>query len=204
MFTENEVAAIIADSLAEEKIAALRKEFLKEEAQFLEIDNHDFLSLMLMTPSVGIAMANGSVSLFEEMALNKKARKLSKGGYFMKKDPVVVAMGFLIKKYDKWEAKFYEELKTVIEKIFDKQPMIENHKIGEEMSDEEFCLEGLRAPFFFIRCLTSFFMNDEDEDIVRHRKASKLDFDRITSIGEQLGFSEIPFFQKFLTTFDVK
>ena len=204
MFTENEVAAIIADPITEEKIAVLRKEFLKEEAQFLEIDNHDFLSLMLMTPSVGIAMANGSVSLFEEMALNKKARKLSKGGYFMKKDPVVVAMGFLIKKYDKWEARFFEDLNVIINRMFDKQSMIENHKIAEEMTDEEFCLEGLRAPFFFIRCLTSFFMNDEDEDIVRHRKASKSDYDRIVSIGEKLGFNEIPLYKKFLTTFDIK
>jgi hypothetical protein len=47
-------------------------------------------------------------------------------------------------------------------------------------------------------------MNEEDEDFIRHRKTNKKDYDRIVLIGEQLGFSEIPFFKKFLTTFDVK
>ena len=91
MFTENEIASLIARPDILEKIEPLKKEFIKKEAQFLEINDHDFLSLMIICPSVGIALANGSVSLFEEISLNKKARKLSKGGYWMKKDPVVVA-----------------------------------------------------------------------------------------------------------------
>ena len=50
----------------------------------MDLSEHDFLSLILMTPTVGIALANGSISLFEELALNKMARKMSKGGYFLK------------------------------------------------------------------------------------------------------------------------
>ncbi len=204
MFTENEVAAIVADNEVKEKVVALRKEFVKAEAPFLEIDDHDFLSLLIMTPSVGIALANGSVSLFEEMALNKKARKLSKGGYFMKKDPVVVAMGFFIKKYDDWQDKFYEVLRFSMERVIDKPQMITGHENDEELSDEEFCLEGLRAPFLFIRCLTSFFMNEEDEDIVRPRSVSKVEHERIVDIGHRLAFDDIPLFKRFLATFKVK
>ena len=65
-----------------------------------------------------MALANGSVSLFEELALNKKARKLSKGGYFLKKDPVVYAMKFLLDKYDIWEARFFEVLRLAMGRSF--------------------------------------------------------------------------------------
>jgi len=102
MFTENEVSALINDEDILAKTVELKKQFITKEAQFLEINDHDFLSLVILAPSVGVALANGSVSLFEEISLNKKARKLSKGGYFMKKDPVVVAMGYLIKNYNDW------------------------------------------------------------------------------------------------------
>jgi len=204
MFTENEVASLIIDDQVRQLVLDLRKSFVKEEAPYLEISDHDFLSLILVTPSLGIALANGSVSLFEEMALNKKARKLSKGGYFLKKDPVVVAMGFLIKHYDKWESRFYEAIHIMMTKLFNKEEMIKGHSGDTELSEEQFCLLGLKAPFGFIRAITSFFMNEEDEDIIRHRKISKVEFERVVEIGEKIGFSDIPFFRKFLTTFDVK
>ena len=97
MFTEYEIETMLHIKEVQEANAILRKDFLKNEAPYLEITDHDFFSLVMMTPTLGIAMADGNVSLFEELALNKKARKLSKGGYFMKKDPVVYAMKFLLK-----------------------------------------------------------------------------------------------------------
>jgi hypothetical protein len=204
MFTENEVAALITFPDINELVDQQRKSFIKAEAPYLEIDNHDFLSLILVTPSLGIALANESVSFFEEMALNKKARKLSKGGYILKKDPVVVAMGFLIKSYDKWAGPFFGVIKSILDKLYNKQDLMTLTKDAAYITDEEFCYLGLKAPFGFIRAITSFFMNEEDEDFIRHRKTNKKDYDRIVLIGEQLGFSEIPFFKKFLTTFDVK
>lgn len=204
MFTENEVASLISLEDVQKEVSELKKEFVKKEAQFLEISDHDFLSLMLMTPSVGIALANGSVSLFEEMSLNKKARKLSKGGYFMKKDPVVVAMGHLIKHYDDWEKKFYNKLQFILGKLYDKKQLIVGHENDDKLTEEEFCLEGMKAPFIFIRAITSFFMTEEDEDIVRHRKVTRVEYEKIEEISEKLGFKDIPFFNKFLTTFDIK
>ena len=50
-------------------------DFLKTEAPYLEISDEDFFSLVVMAPTIGIAMADGKITLFEEMALNKKARK---------------------------------------------------------------------------------------------------------------------------------
>ena len=114
MFTEYEIETMMEYPEVQSAALELKKEFLKAEAPYLEISDEDFFSLIVMTPTIGIAMADGSISLWEEMALNKKARKLSKGGYFMKKDPVVYAMKYLIKNYDNWSDRFFEVLKTTI------------------------------------------------------------------------------------------
>ena len=70
MFSENEVAIMIEIPEVLETIITSRKEFIEKEANFLEISEHDFLSLVMMTPTVGMALANGTVSLLEELALN--------------------------------------------------------------------------------------------------------------------------------------
>lgn len=204
MFTENEVDALILNDEIKQAIQDLRSKFLKAEAAYLEIDDHDFLALTILTPSVGISLANGSVSLFEEISLNKKARKLSKGGYFMKKDPVVVAMGYLIKNYDKWHDEFYEFLKFLMEQTFDRSIMLESKIDRPEVSEADLCREGLKTPFIFIRFLTSFFLDDEEEDIAQKRNISKVELARITEIGEKIGFNEIPLFRKFMTNFIVR
>jgi len=204
MFTENEVAALIDDQEILEKTIELKNDFVKKEVPYLEITDHDFLSLVLLTPSLGIALANGSVSLFEEISLNKKARKLSKGGYFMKKDPVVVAMGHLIKKYDVWSDPFFEHLRMVIDHTSDLSPLKESKVNSPEISDEVFCLEGLRTPFIFIRYITSFFLDDEEEDLVAERNLSQVEYDRVMEIAHKLGFDQIPLFQKFTTKLMIK
>jgi len=204
MFTENEVAALIADKEIIEKTAELKKEFVRKEAPYLEISDHDFLSLVLLAPSVGIALANGSVSLFEEISLNKKARKLSKGGYFMKKDPVVVGMGHLIKQYDHWSDPFFDHLRMVIDHTSDLSPLKESKVNSEDITDEEFCLEGLRTPFVFIRYITSFFLDDEEEDLVAERNLSQIEYDRVMDIAQKLGFDQIPLFLKFTTKLKIK
>ena len=160
MFTENEVAALVAVPGIQEATFELKKEFLKEEAPFLEISDHDFLSLVILTPSIGIALANGSVSLFEEISLNKKARKLSKGGYFMKKDPVVVGMGYLIKKYSVWSDRFCGLLRQLIDATLDVEELKRSNINTPDVSDDSFCLAGLQSSFIFIRYITSFFLDD--------------------------------------------
>jgi len=204
MFTENEVASLISMEEIQEKVQSLKNEFIEKEAQFLEIQDHDFLSLIIITPSVGIALANGSVSLFEEISLNKKARKLSKGGYWMKKDPVVVAMGYLIKHYDVWADKFYAVLKYIMEITYNIENLKKSNVDEPGITDEEFCFAGLQSPFIFIRYLTSFFLDDEEEDLVAERHLSQVERDRILDIGDKLGFTEIPLFNKFVTKLKVR
>ena len=77
MFTEYEIETMMEYPEVQSATLELKKEFLKAEAPYLEIGDEDFFSLIVMTPTIGIAMADGNISFFEEMALNKKARKLS-------------------------------------------------------------------------------------------------------------------------------
>ncbi|MCF6359220.1 MAG: hypothetical protein L3J29_00475 [Cyclobacteriaceae bacterium] len=195
MFTENEVSALLNYPGVLDKIENLKQNFIDEEAEFLEIEEHDFLSLILLTPSIGIALSNGSVSLFEEMALNKKARKLSKGGYWMKQDPVVFAMEHLIKGYDKWSPVYYEFIKSLMHLTVDVEALYDKSFKVEDTNESNQCIQVLKAPFIIIRFLTSFFMNDEEEDMLAVRKISKIEYDRVNEIAEQLGLSNLPIYQ---------
>ncbi len=204
MFTEKEVGALLKYPGIQDKIAELKLKFISEEAEYLEIEAHDFLSLILLTPSVGIALSNGSVSLFEEMALNKKARKLSKGGYFLKQDPVVFAMERLIKSYDKWSPIFYESIKNLMYATIDIDTQINKNFSVSDTKESEQCVQVLKSPFILVRFLTSFFMNDEEDDILSERKISKIEYDRVDEIAGQLGFKELPIYQIYHSKLIVK
>jgi len=193
MFTEFEIETMIENERILNAVSELKKDFLKNEAPYLEISDHDFLSLVMMAPTVGIALANGSVSLWEELALNKKARKLSKGGYFMKKDPVVYALKFFIKKYDDWEEKFFKLIRDTMDELFDKSVLVQDFDKNAEVAYGDYKLTVLNTPYIFIRFLSSFFLED-DEDIISIRTMVKVDFERMKEIGGKLGLGDVPVF----------
>lgn len=203
MFTENEISALVSIPDIKKATEKLRTEFIEKEAPFMEISNHDFLSVILLTPSVGIALANESVSLMEEMSLNKKARKYSKGGYFMKQDPVVTAMGHLIKRYDVWADIFYKQIKEFIEIFIDKDTLNQSN-IPENDSAEKLCIDALKAPFFLIRIITSFLSNAEDEDLAAERKVLKVEYDRIIEILEKIDLINLSIVQSHLKRLTIK
>ncbi len=206
MFTEFEIETMMEIPEIREATFELKKEFIKSEAPYLEVSDHDFFSLVMMTPTLGIALADGNVSLFEELALNKKARKLSKGGYFMKKDPVVYAMKFLLKGYDKWSEKFLGVLRKAIEHSFHYEGIekTESFDDGVDVTYDEYKKEVLRTPYILIRFIASFFLESEEDIINDKRHVRKSEYKRILEIGEELGLSLIPVFQMFCKTFQVK
>ena len=204
MFTENEIGALILDPQIKEATEKLREEFIEEEAPFLEISVHDFLALILLTPSVGIALANGSVSLMEEMALNKKARRYSKGGYFLKQDPVVNAMGYLIKHYDVWSEIFFAHIKKFIELMLNKDELMKSNIAVADITDEQYCVELLKAPFILVRFISSFLSNADDEDLSVERKIAKNEYDRVIEILEKVDLINIPLVKRHLIKLVVK
>lgn len=203
MLTEFEIETMMEIPAVLEATQKLKKDFIRTDAPYLEIADHDFFGLVMLSPTVGIALANGSVSLFEELALNKKARKASKGGFFLKKDPTVHAMKFLLKSYDKWEEKYFDVLKIAMKHSFDIDKFKSTAPLTGEVSYDDFKKEVLKSPYILIRFLASFFVNDE-EDIIQRRTANKTDYDRMLQIGRKLDLDRVPVYYKFCQTFKVK
>ncbi|PIB35258.1 hypothetical protein BFP72_07535 [Reichenbachiella sp. 5M10] len=203
MFTEFEIETLIEIEEVKQATVTLREEFVKKEAPYLEISTLDFFSLVMMTPTVGIALANGSVSLWEEMSLNRKARKLSQGGGFLKKDPVSFALKFLIKKYDFWELKFLAVIRLAMEASFDIGHLEQAYDQDSKVTLSQYRREVLHAPYIFIRFLSSFFLED-DERIISPRDTNAVDHARLQEIGKKLGLHKIPLFHYFCATFEVE
>jgi len=197
MFSENEISAMIEDEEILTQTRRLKKEFLKKEAPMMEIIDHDFLSLIMLTPSVSIALANGTISLFEELSLNKKARRFSKGGYFLKTDPVIHAMKFMIKNFDYWEDKFYKVIILCIERLFGLDQLPPPNK------SHDFIHLIMLSPYILIRSLPSFFL-PEDEDITNIRSISQVEYDKVLDIGTKLGLNKLPLYKEFVKTFETK
>ncbi|UXP31581.1 hypothetical protein N6H18_14610 [Reichenbachiella agarivorans] len=202
MFTEYEIETLIEIEEIAQATTALKKEFLKKEAPYLEISDQDFFSLIMMVPTVGIALANSDISFFEEMSLNRKARKLSKGGYFWGKDPVVFSLKFVIKNYALWEDKFLAVIRTCMERSFDIHAMEGSYDPRATITISQYRKQVLQMPYIFIRFLSSFFL-EEDDSIFSTRKMDQVDYKRLLSIGEKLGLTTIPFFHYFCATIEV-
>lgn len=204
MFTEYEIDTMMEIREIQQETFELKKYFIKNEAPYLELSDHDFFSLVMMAPTIGIAKADGKVTLFEELALNKKARKLSKGGYFMKKDPVVYGMKFFIQKYEDWEDNFYDLLTKAMHGTFNLSELQTNDHVPEEVTYEDYKKEVLASPYILIRFISSFFL-ENDEDIINNRRTiGKSEYKSIQHIGEKLGLDKVRVFQMFSKTFDVK
>jgi hypothetical protein len=203
MFTENEIATLIEIPEILDATIKARENFKSNQVEYLEITDHDFLSLVMMTPSVGIALANGSVSLFEELALNKMARKMSRGGYFLKIDPVCHAMKFLIEDYDKWELSFFEVIKVAMNITIDKQSIAVTSSGLIDQPIMSFARDLMAIPYILVRFMSSFFLHDEAE-IVDNRPISKVEFEKIIDIGNKLELNDLHVFKSFCKTFEVR
>jgi len=204
MLTANEITIILEDPEVLESVQKLKSDFRKKEAPYLDISDHDFLSLIIMMPSISISLSTGYISLLEEMALNKKARTISKGGYYLKKDPVVYAMSFLVKNASEWEDRFFQTIKLAMARSFDRTLIDGEDPDLTKISDREFKKRLMNAPYMFIRFLHSFFWDDTHEDLSDKRRISKVEFNKVKEIGEKLDLSKTIIFRKFLDTFDVK
>ena len=202
MFTEYEIDTMMEIRDIQQATFELKKYFIKNEAPYLEITDHDFFSLVMMAPTVGIAKADGKVTLFEELALNKKARKLSKGVYFMKKDPVVYAMKYLIKNYYNWSDRFFEVLKITIQTTCKLDDLIlVPFDREKEVDYKEFKKAVLGSPYILIRFIASFFLENDEDIINSNHKIGKTEYQRLLIIGEKLELDKIPVFQMFCQTF---
>ena len=200
MFSENEIAILLDNKEISQATEEAKNDFKLNQVEMLEIENHDFLALVMMAPPIGIALANGSISLFEDLALNKLARKMSRGGYFMKVDPVAHAMKYLVKHFDRWESRFFDVLKVCLHINVDKKTYARELQNGNSSNLGE---ELMRAPYFIVQMLSSLILR-EDADLSQERNISKVEFEKILDIGKKLEIDDLPIFSLFCNTFSVK
>jgi len=201
MLTENEVGKLLDISDVYNIVADLHQTFTEAEQSLKNISNHDFLSGMLMLPSVALARVDGTTSLFEELSLNKKARRFSKGGFFLQQDPVVKMVNLLQTSFGQWETKFFEGLSKILKVVV---PEITGGSITDEHKQgNDIFLSVMNSSYILIKLLETFFL-PEGEEITNKRRISELEHKAIVTIGDQLQLSNIPSFKSFIKTFEVK
>ena len=202
MLSENEVEQLISIPEVNEIVRQLYQEMAKEESAIQGIGIHDFFSGMLVSPSIAMARVDGATSLIEELTINKKARRISKGGFFLTQDPVVKLVGIMQNRWDIWESKLLGGLSKVVAFV---TPEITEDASLKRPSDcgNSFFLAILRSSYLLVRLIETFFL-PEGEVITNTKVISKNEFQKMIDIGAQLKLDNVFTFQSFIKTFEVK
>jgi hypothetical protein len=196
MFTEKEVQYFVLDPEVAQKTTLLMGQFKEEVAPFLSLSVHDFLSLILIFPQISLALADGNLSFWEEVKLQRKARKASKGGFFLSKDPVADSVKYIVKSHQKWEDRFCEHIRFVFERF-----------VGSEdlrfLNDPSLTYEQklMKSPYILTRYTSAMFF-DRDEDVLNPTSVKAAELEKIKVIGTKTGLSAYAFFTEFVERFN--
>ena len=159
MITDSEFVPLMNDKEVLNATMNLKREFLTSEMDFIELGDDDFVALVFLAPTVGIALANGTISLYEQLILNNKARKLSRGSYFLKRDPLLKGLRFLIENFDSWEDKFYSLVKVVMHSSLKRNSLVYKTLKSEDSLSGDLRIDMLNAPYVFIKFLSFIFLD---------------------------------------------
>lgn len=200
MLTKEEIIELTDNALIKKEISTLQKDFSQVDTCFAEIEADDFAAFILLTPSVSIALANREITFFEEMMLNKKARQLSQDAYFIKRDPIVHALQFLVIHFEEWEDRFLGVIRLMVESLLEKNQLSKEVMSMQQHLDKESLL-ALTPPLF--TKLLAFLFLDKEEGFYTPRKVSAFDYKKILEISKKLRINEFTIFQRFYETFSV-
>ncbi|QCK15253.1 hypothetical protein [Mangrovivirga cuniculi] len=195
MLEEDHIASILNDSEIRNATKELKKSFKDDVAPMLDISDHDFLALVFISPAIAIANSYQDVNIFEEVSINAKARKLSKGDFFIQTDPVAHAIKYFLDNIDKWEDHFYEHLKYIID------IKIDHDKIDNKSSN---VIEAFNnSPHDLALVIETFFIN-EGEIVGEEKEISKKELEKVKLIIEKTGLSYLHPVKLFLNTYKLK
>lgn len=200
--TEHDIKALMDVDGIKKMIPSVKQEFLEKEARYLKIKDNDFLALIFMTPKIAISLADEKISLAEEFQLNRIARRLSEGKYFMKKDPVVEAMQFLIKNFKYWEQKFYSFIHSICKEYFHSHPAIYEELILADNNTANLQEALHSTPYMPIKIVSSLFFSDPEEAMTK-KKVSDKEYQVIKRIYDQIQMQDMPVFWRTLQCFVV-
>ncbi len=203
MLNESELSILLQNKSVREPLDSLRSDFFSAYIDIRPLDEKDFFALTLLAPSIAIALANGSISLFEELSLTKKARVLSRQEEsFRANDPLLAALKQLTKDFKRWENDFYETIKTAMYSSLRKNELLW-HNLHEEKSVSYIWKDdALNAPYILVKFLVLLFL--EEDKIIITPLISQIEYKKLLEIGEKLDLIEFPIFKSFCGVFDVR
>ena len=203
MLNESELSILLQNKSVREALDALRSEFFTVYSEIRPLDEKDFFALTLLAPSIAIALANGSISLFEELSLTKKARMLSRQeDIFRTNDPLLAALKQLTKDFKRWENGFYETIKTAMYSSLRENELLWHHLHEEKSVSNNWKNDALNAPYVLVKFLVLLF--SEEEKINTIPLLSQIEYKKLREIGEKLELGKFPIFESFCAVFDVR
>lgn len=203
MLSQKELDILLKEPETTKSLKVLRAEFAQKSPQSQAISDEDFISLVLLAPSLGIALAHGSISLFEELSLNKKVRSLSKKSKLLKNDSLFYALRFLKNNFPAWEDNFYQIIKLILYSSLKKNNLIWDTFQQKNASTNNLQIDILNAPYIFVKIMTFLFL-EGDETFVSKRSIAQTEYKKILEIGEKLELDSVPLFQQFCDGFDIR
>lgn len=203
MLNESELSILLQNQSVREPLDTLRSQFFSVYTEIRPLDEKDFFALTLLAPSIAIALANGSISLFEELSLTKKARMLSRQeDVFRANDPLLAALKQLTKDFQRWENSFYEAIQTAMYSSLKKNDSIWKLLHEEKSISNNWKNDALNAPYILVKFLVLLFL--EEEKINTTPLLSQLEYKKLLEIGAKLELTKFPIFTSFCNVFDVR
>jgi len=203
MLTDSELVVLMQDQEVLKSVLKLKTDFLTSEMDFMHMSDDDFVSLVLLTPSIGLALANNSISLYEELILNRKARKLSRGSYFLQVDPISPAVKYLIANFEIWEERFYHLIKVMLHSTIKDSKVMSEAITNPDSSTGDLGKDILNTPYIFVKFMGFLFAEDVD-DLLNTQGIEEAELHKLKYIGEKLNIAHVPVFQKYCDGFELR
>jgi hypothetical protein len=200
MLAPNELSLLLRHESVDPTLQEQYTAFCEEYPDFAKAKAEDFFTLALLGPSIAMALANGYISFFEELSLERKARSLCDSATI----PILSrGMKHLIKNFEHWEERLYELIAIVLHGYTTQHPRVTALWSRSESLIGELEMDFMAAPYALVKMLSFLFLEDE-EYMLNRRTISTLEYEKIKAVGEKVGLMPFPIFRAFMESYDVR
>ncbi|MCC5944423.1 MAG: hypothetical protein JJT94_05765 [Bernardetiaceae bacterium] len=203
MLTESEINVLLNEEHFANTTQNLKAQFQKAAALEEELSYNDFFVLMMVMPSISIALANGKISIFEEISIFRKAQQLSRRKKIEKEDVLYQALTYLTSNFKEWETPFYTQIKNILYVSLQANPKLWAYIQSEDSVTGDYHKDLLNAPYILLKLIKFLFLEEEQELVGKHL-ISRSEHETIQKIGQTIDLHKIPLFQFFMASFDVR
>ncbi|WP_027001597.1 hypothetical protein [Hugenholtzia roseola] len=198
MLTYNELATLLEDAQLEAELEALKAAASKDLPLLQDLGQLEFAVLVLLTPAVGIALAQGNISLFEELSLQRKIKRLLHNQVEEMYKVLKSSLPF----FAQYQDDYYGFIGKLTFSTFHKNPLF-LEGLQKQALTHSLALNLLHAPWILVKLLSFLFL-EEDEQLSAPPTFSAAEFEKIIEIGRKTGISKLPLFEQFCQQITVK